>query len=63
VADRTFKVIADEQFFPSDALRKLAEYLVGEGIRDEDWWIQVDFGRGPESTPDPRRAQMLREPT
>jgi hypothetical protein len=54
MADRTFKVTADEQFFAGDALRKLAEYLGGEGIPDEDWWVKVDFGRGPESTADPR---------
>jgi hypothetical protein len=54
MADRTFKVTADEQFFASDALRKLAEYLGGEGIPAEDWWVKVDFGKGPETTGDPR---------
>ncbi len=54
MADRTFKVTADEQFFAGDALRKLAEQLGGEGIPNEDWWVQVDFGQGPESTADPR---------
>ncbi|SRR5712692_11797607 len=54
MADRTFSVTADESSFVGDALRKLAEHLGGEGIPDEDWWIEVDFGRGPESTADPR---------
>jgi hypothetical protein len=53
MADRTFSVTADEQFFAGDALRKLAEHLGGEGVPDEDWWVKVDFGQGPESTPDP----------
>ena len=54
MADRTFKVTADEQFFAGDALRKLAEFLGGEGIPNEDWWVKVDFGRGPETEADPR---------
>jgi len=54
MADRTFKVTADEQFFLGDALRKLAEHLGGEGVPDEAWWVKVDFGQGPESTVDPR---------
>jgi hypothetical protein len=53
MADRTFRVTVDEQFFIDEVLRKLAEHLGGEGIPDEDWWVKVDFGRGPESTPDP----------
>src|SRR4029077_6531794 len=31
----------------------LAEVLGGEGVPDEDWWVKVDFGHGPESTPNP----------
>jgi hypothetical protein len=55
MADRTFSVTADDgEFFTCDALRKLAEYLGGECIPDEDWWVKVDFGQGPESTADPR---------
>ena len=53
MADRTFRVTADEQFFTGDVLRKLAEALGGEGIPDEDWWVKVDFGKGPESMPNP----------
>jgi hypothetical protein len=54
MADRTFKVTAVEQFFAGEVLRKLAEHLGGEGVPDEDWWVKVDFGHGPESMPDPR---------
>ena len=54
MADRTFRVTADEQFFAGDALRKLAEFLGGEGVPDEDWWVKVDFGHGPETVADPR---------
>jgi hypothetical protein len=54
MTDRTFKVTADESSFAGDALRKLAEYLGGEGVPHEDWWVKIDFGRGPESTADPR---------
>jgi hypothetical protein len=51
---RTFRVTADEAFFAEDVLRKLAEALGGEGIPDESWWIDVDFGSGPEKRVDPR---------
>jgi len=59
MADRTFSVTTDDgEFFTGDVLRKLAEYLAGVGISDEDWWIKVDFGlgQGPESMPDPRHT-------
>ena len=53
--DRTFRVIArDGEFFARDVVGKLAEHLGGEGVPDEDWWVKVDFGQGPEPTPDPR---------
>lgn len=55
MTDRTFRVTADDgERFTGDVLHKLAEYLGGEGVPDEAWWIKVDFGHGPESTPDPR---------
>jgi hypothetical protein len=54
MTERTFKVTADEKFLAGDALRKLAEHLGGQGVPDEDWWIKVDFGQGPETTADPR---------
>ena len=54
MTDRTFSVTADEQFFAGDALRKLAEHLGREGVPAEDWWVKVDFGKGPETTADPR---------
>jgi hypothetical protein len=54
MADRTFRVIVREgEYFARDVVGKLAEQLGGEGVPDEDWWVKVDFGQGPESTPDP----------
>ena len=54
MADRTFKVTADDgERFTGDVLRKLAEYLGGEGVPDEAWWVKVDFGHGPETTANP----------
>ena len=54
MTERTFRVTADEAFFVEHVLRRLAEVLGGEGVPDEAWWIDVDFGSGPEKTVDPR---------
>ena len=55
MADRTFRVIVREgEYFARDVVGKLAEVLGGEGVPDEAWWVKVDFGHGPESTPNPR---------
>lgn len=59
MADTTYRYSTDETnraWLAEGAVRSLAEYLGGEGVADDDWFVDFEFEGGPGKIANPLLA-------
>lgn len=59
MADITYRFTTDEtnrRWRTEAAVRSLAEHLGGEGVAEDDWWVDYPFDSGPGKIADPIRS-------
>lgn len=59
MADTTYRFTTDEtdrRYRTEAAVRSLAEHLGGEGVPDDEWWVDFEYSDGPGKIADPVRA-------
>lgn len=59
MTDATYRFTTDEtdrRWRTEAAVRSLAEHLGGEGVSEDDWWVDYEYESGPGKIADPVRA-------